>query len=66
MVYLPMSYLYGTRFVGPITTTVLALRKELFTIPYRDIDWNDARNRCAKVCTCSIRHPRYKHTSLGC
>ncbi|XP_076911918.1 cycloartenol Synthase-like [Bidens hawaiensis] len=48
MVYLPMSYLYGTRFVGPITSTVLALRKELFTIPYRDIDWNDARNRCAK------------------
>ncbi|GJX92733.1 cycloartenol synthase [Tanacetum coccineum] len=49
MVYLPMSYLYGKRFVGRITSTVLALRKELFTVPYHDIDWNEARNLCAKV-----------------
>ncbi|KAK8635353.1 hypothetical protein V6N13_004094 [Hibiscus sabdariffa] len=48
MVYLPMSYLYGKRFVGPITPTVLALREELFTIPYFEIDWNRARNACAK------------------
>ncbi|KAI3681373.1 hypothetical protein L6452_36167 [Arctium lappa] len=48
IVYLPMSYLYGKRFVGPITSTVLALRKELFIVPYHDIDWNDARNLCAK------------------
>ncbi|GJY38668.1 cycloartenol synthase [Tanacetum coccineum] len=48
MVYLPMSYLYGKRFVGRITSTVLALRKELFTVPYHDIDWNEARNLCAK------------------
>jgi hypothetical protein len=49
MVYLPMSYLYGKRFVGPITPTVLSLRKELYTIPYREIDWNQARNLCAEV-----------------
>ncbi|GMQ07575.1 hypothetical protein CsSME_00051713 [Camellia sinensis var. sinensis] len=49
MVYLPMSYLYGKRFVGPITPTVLALRKELYTVPYHKIDWNHARNQCAKV-----------------
>nr|BBI55115.1 cycloartenol synthase [Bauhinia forficata] len=48
MVYLPMSYLYGKRFVGPITPTVLSLRKELYTIPYHDIDWNQSRNLCAK------------------
>ncbi|XAR54256.1 Cycloartenol synthase [Bertholletia excelsa] len=48
MVYLPMSYLYGKRFVGPITPTVLALRKELYTVPYHEIDWNRARNQCAK------------------
>ncbi|GJR58972.1 cycloartenol synthase [Tanacetum coccineum] len=48
MVYLPMSYLYGKRFVGRITSTVLALRKELFTVPYHDIDGNEARNLCAK------------------
>ncbi|GMJ00915.1 cycloartenol synthase 1 [Hibiscus trionum] len=48
MVYLPMSYLYGKRFVGPITPTVLALREEIFTIPYLEIDWNRARNACSK------------------
>ncbi|KAI5557810.1 hypothetical protein BDE02_18G128600 [Populus trichocarpa] len=48
MVYLPMSYLYGKRFVGPITPIVLSLRKELFTVPYHEIDWNQARNLCAK------------------
>ncbi|CAD5318258.1 unnamed protein product [Arabidopsis thaliana] len=48
MVYLPMSYLYGKRFVGPITSTVLSLRKELFTVPYHEVNWNEARNLCAK------------------
>ncbi|CAA3021839.1 cycloartenol Synthase [Olea europaea subsp. europaea] len=48
MVYLPMSYLYGKRFVGPITPIVLSLRKELYTIPYHEIDWNVARSQCAK------------------
>lgn len=49
MVYLPMSYLYGKRFVGPITSTIQSLRKELYTVPYHEIDWNKARNDCAKV-----------------
>ncbi|XP_043714292.1 cycloartenol synthase 2 [Telopea speciosissima] len=48
MVYLPMSYLYGKSFVGPITSTVLSLRKELYAVPYNEIDWNKARNLCAK------------------
>ncbi|PKA65824.1 Cycloartenol synthase [Apostasia shenzhenica] len=48
MVYLPMSYIYGKRFVGPITPTVVSLRKELYTTPYNKIDWNLARNQCAK------------------
>ncbi|KAK8581347.1 hypothetical protein V6N13_144376 [Hibiscus sabdariffa] len=48
MVYLPMSYLYGKRFVGPITPTILSLRKELYTVPYHEVDWNKARNTCAK------------------
>ncbi|KAI5070087.1 hypothetical protein GOP47_0014430 [Adiantum capillus-veneris] len=48
MVYLPMCYIYGNRFTGKITETVLALRKELFKVPYEDIDWNKARNECAK------------------
>ncbi|KAG8373914.1 hypothetical protein BUALT_Bualt11G0074800 [Buddleja alternifolia] len=48
MVYLPMSYLYGKRFVGPINATVLSLRKELYTQTYHQIDWNLARNQCSK------------------
>ncbi|KAF5184269.1 Terpene cyclase/mutase family member [Thalictrum thalictroides] len=48
MVYLPMSYLYGKRFVGPITPTILSLRKELYNVPYHEINWNQARNLCAK------------------
>lgn len=48
MVYLPMSYLYAKRFVGPITPTVLSLRRELYSVPYHEIDWDHARNDCAK------------------
>lgn len=35
--------------MGPITPTVLSLRKELFTVPYHEINWDEARNLCAKV-----------------
>ncbi|KAI5659184.1 hypothetical protein M9H77_27977 [Catharanthus roseus] len=48
MVYLPTSYLYGKRYVGPINATVLSLRRELYEQPYNFIDWNLARNQCAK------------------
>nr|BAB83254.1 multifunctional triterpene synthase [Hellenia speciosa] len=47
-VYLPMSYLYGKRFVGAITPIVVSLRKELYNVPYDHIDWNKARTDCAK------------------
>ncbi|KAI5659147.1 hypothetical protein M9H77_27940 [Catharanthus roseus] len=48
LVYMPMSYLYGKRFVGPITGLVQSLRQELYVEPYHDINWNKARNTCAK------------------
>ncbi|XP_057980689.1 lupeol synthase-like [Malania oleifera] len=48
LVYMPMSYLYGKRFVGPITGLVQSLRQELYTEPYSKINWNKARNTCAK------------------
>ncbi|KAK6152128.1 hypothetical protein DH2020_014763 [Rehmannia glutinosa] len=48
LVYLPMSYLYGKRFVGPINGIVLSLRKELYTQAYHQIDWDLARNQCSK------------------
>jgi hypothetical protein len=45
-----MSYIYGKRFVGRMTPLVLELRNELYEDPYNLIDWNKARNQCAKVC----------------
>ncbi|PAN03964.1 hypothetical protein PAHAL_1G031900 [Panicum hallii] len=48
MVYLPMAYLYGKKFVGPITPTILALREEIYSTWYVNIDWSKARNACAK------------------
>lgn len=48
MVYLPMAYLYGKKFVGPITDLVQSLRKELYNEPYDQINWNRARNTLAK------------------
>ncbi|XP_048494951.1 lupeol synthase isoform X1 [Beta vulgaris subsp. vulgaris] len=48
LVYMPMSYLYGKRFVGPITSLILSLRRELYIQPYNEINWNNARNSCAK------------------
>lgn len=50
MVYLPMCYIYGNRFTGKITELVKALREELFVQKYSEIDWDKARNQCAKVC----------------
>ncbi|KAM3271289.1 hypothetical protein ACQJBY_041832 [Aegilops geniculata] len=58
LVYLPMSYLYGKRFVGATTSIVLDLRKELYDVPYNEIDWDKARNRCAK------EDLYYPHSSL--
>ncbi|XP_062230086.1 achilleol B synthase-like [Phragmites australis] len=46
--YMSIAYLYGKRFVGPITPTILALREELHSLPYNEIDWSKARNTCAK------------------
>ncbi|XP_034607262.1 cycloartenol synthase isoform X3 [Setaria viridis] len=47
-VYLPMSYVYGKRFVGRMTQLVQELRNELYKDSYSHIDWNNARNQCAK------------------
>ncbi|KAF3627661.1 hypothetical protein FXO37_29751 [Capsicum annuum] len=49
MVYMSMSYLYGKRFVGPITPLILKLREELYDQPYNEINWKKVRHLCAKV-----------------
>ncbi|KAG6546956.1 hypothetical protein Mapa_011572 [Marchantia paleacea] len=48
MVYLPMSYIYGRRFTAKLTPLIQDLRKELFTQKFSNVDWNKARNECAK------------------
>lgn len=47
--YIPMSYLYGKKFVGPITGLIRSLREEMYNQPYDKINWNNARNTIAKV-----------------
>lgn len=54
MAFIPMSYLYGKKFVGPITRLVMSLREELHIHPYKKIDWKQARKLCAKVSLLSI------------
>ncbi|KAL7559052.1 hypothetical protein ACA910_018408 [Epithemia clementina (nom. ined.)] len=52
MVYLPMGYLYGARFVYPQADkdpTVQALRKELYVEPYDKIPWIRTRNYVAPM-----------------
>ncbi|KAF5962148.1 hypothetical protein HYC85_003357 [Camellia sinensis] len=46
--YMPMSYLYGRKYHGPITDLVKSLRQEIHTKPYEEIDWNKARHDCCK------------------
>jgi beta-amyrin synthase len=46
---MPMSYLYGKRFVGPVTPLVLQLREELFAEPYGQVNWRKTRHLCAAV-----------------
>ncbi|KAJ1256785.1 hypothetical protein BS78_K310900 [Paspalum vaginatum] len=48
LVYMPMAYIYGNKFVGPITTTIMELREELYDVPYSQINWKKARDTCAK------------------
>lgn len=52
MVYLPMGYLYGHRFVYPqaeTDETVLSLRKELYCEDYHSISWMSTRHWVAPM-----------------
>ncbi|XP_015581645.1 lupeol synthase-like isoform X1 [Ricinus communis] len=48
LTYMPMSYLYGKRFVGPITPLILQLREEIYNESYNKIKWKTLRHLCAK------------------
>ncbi|OMO74284.1 Terpenoid cyclases/protein prenyltransferase alpha-alpha toroid [Corchorus olitorius] len=46
--YMPMSYLYGRKFVGPITPLIQQIREEVHLEPYDQINWSAKRHLCAK------------------
>ncbi|XP_075667109.1 lupeol synthase-like [Castanea sativa] len=48
LIYMPMSYLYGRRFVGEISSLIQSLRQEIYIEPYHQINWQKTRNMCAK------------------
>lgn len=52
-----MSYLYGKRFVGPITSLISQLRNEVHTQPYSQIKWSKTRHLCAKVISSCMTPP---------
>lgn len=58
LTYLPMAYLYGKRFVGPITPLILQIREEIYSEPYEKLNWRGVRHLCAK------EDNYYPHTSI--
>lgn len=56
-----MAYLYGKKFVGPLTPTIISLREDLYSIPYDQINWDKARDSCAKE---DLIYPRSKAQNL--
>ncbi|KAH9190329.1 hypothetical protein AeNC1_007697 [Aphanomyces euteiches] len=49
MVYLPMCYLYGRRFQAKETTLIQAIRSEIYTVPYAQVNWSNARGAYCKL-----------------
>ncbi|MCY1033349.1 2,3-oxidosqualene cyclase [Corallococcus sp. BB11-1] len=47
MVYLPMGWLYGRRARAAETPLLAELRRELYPMPYAEVDWEAARTRVA-------------------
>jgi lanosterol synthase len=59
-VFLPMSFIYGHRHVGPESEIVQALRREVFVGRYESIDWPILRNRVAPGDVYTPRSPLLK------
>jgi len=52
MVYLPMGYIYGSRFIyskAESDPLIAELRKELYCEPYETIEWGETRNMVAPM-----------------
>jgi farnesyl-diphosphate farnesyltransferase len=66
MVYLPMSYLYGRRYVytkASQDSVVVALRQELYCedAPFESVHWTKTRNLCASTDNYSPVHPLMRY-----
>lgn len=64
LTYMPMSYLYGKKFVGPITPLIKQIREEIYNEPYDQISWWRIRHLCAAVS--SIDHLFCQMIKLWC
>ncbi len=60
MVYLPMSFLYGIRARIPEDPLILRLRRELYDMPYEDVDWRRARSLVAEPDSYTPRSALYR------
>jgi squalene/oxidosqualene cyclase-like protein len=61
MVYLPMAYCYGHRVTMREHPLQDALKQELYTSPYQQIDWQAARNAC---CPTDLYYPQSRLLKL--
>lgn len=52
-----LSYLYGIKFQGPVTSLVLAIRQEIYSEPYESIDFAAHRDITHKLDLYNPRHP---------
>ncbi|WOO77353.1 Lanosterol synthase [Vanrija pseudolonga] len=59
-VFTPMTFLWGSRFVGEPTKITAALREELYTQPYASIDWVKQRSNVNEIDLYSPHHSVYE------
>ncbi len=57
MVYLPMAYCMSQRITMPENDLIKAVREEIFTLPYEQINWKKARNQCSEK---DLKYPKTK------
>ncbi|KAJ9110722.1 hypothetical protein QFC20_002763 [Naganishia adeliensis] len=54
---IPLGYLYGSKFKGPLTPLVEQIRQEIYTTPYASIDFSLHRNNIHPVDMYCPHHP---------
>lgn len=48
-IFISMSYLYGQRFTVPENALIVEIRKEIYDLPYCEIDWHSQRSNISAV-----------------